>query len=299
MFISKKRWTPIVLFILFFGLPQMILARDIVIGSINDNPKEEVQIFLPIAKYLGEELHKDGIEKGKVVITRSMENMAELLSAGKVDLYIDSPYPILNVSSLSGGVFFLRRWKGGLSGYHSVIFTHKDSTITTLEDLKGKMIAFEEPWSSSSYFLPKHSLMQHNISLVEKNNFKESVEGEKLGYVFSYSDKNTMFWTLNKQVDAGAMSQEKMHRHAKGKMDSFRIIHKTFQIPRHVVLHRADLEPELVVRITEILTEMDTTEKGREVLKAFESTTKFDEIPEDSLNALQDGLKFMREKVGE
>ncbi len=299
MFIPKKRWTPVVLFILFFVFPQMLFGRDIVIGSINDNPKEEVQAFLPIAQYLGEELQKDGIEKGKVVITRSMEKMAELLSAGKVDLYIDSPYPILNVSNLSGGVFFLRRWKGGLSGYHSVIFTHKDSTITTLEDLKGKMIAFEEPWSSSSYFLPKHSLMQHNISLVEKNNFRESVEGGKLGYVFSYSDKNTMFWVLNKQVDAGGMSQEKMNRHAKDNIDSIRIIHQTFYIPRHVVLHRADLEPELVARITEILTEMDKTEKGREVLKAFEETAKFDAIPEDSLKAMQDGLKFMRENVGE
>ncbi len=273
-------------------------ARDIVIGSINDDPKNEIETFLPIAKYLEEELRNDGITGSNVIITRSMEKMAELLLEGKVDLYIDSPYPILNVANMSGGVFFLRRWKDGQSGYHSVIFTRKDSPVTTINDLKGHLIAFEEPWSSSSYFLPKHSLLQHNMLLSEKKEFRQPTDADSVGYVFSYSDKNTVYWVLNNHISAGAMSEEKLKKHAKENIEDFRIIHRTFTIPRHVVLHRADLEPELVSRITETLIDMDNSEKGRAVLKAFENTTKFDPIPENSLKEMQSGLQFMRANAG-
>src|SRR3989304_5486188 len=95
----------------------------------------------------------EGGDQGKVVVAKGIPEMAQFLKHGKIDLYIDSPYPALAVSRLSGSKLFLRRWKKGISEYRSVIFAKAASRIARLEDLKGKIIAFEEEFSNSVHFV--------------------------------------------------------------------------------------------------------------------------------------------------
>lgn len=283
------------LIVLLICFPFSLQAEDIVIGSINENPKEEMEVFLPFALYLGQKLSSEVKYEGRVVVAGSMKQMADYLKTGRVDLYIDSPYPILNVANMSGGKFFLRRWKSGIKEYHSVIFTRVDSTVNALDDLYGKLIAFEEPWSSSSYFLPKHSLARKHLTLFPKENFRSSVGTDEIGYVFSNSDRNTMFWVMNKRVAAGAMSVEKMKKHAKVNIENIKIIHSTFSIPRHVVMHKPGIDPDLLEKIKIVLTEMHTSEEGRAVLKQFEDTAKFDILPNEAFELLESGMEFMME----
>jgi hypothetical protein len=83
-------------------LPQLIWANGINLGSISGTPAREIKKFLPLAVYLGKELQSEGIEQGKVVVARNIAEMSEFLRKGKVDLYIDSVYPSLAASRLSG-----------------------------------------------------------------------------------------------------------------------------------------------------------------------------------------------------
>ncbi|MFQ5949817.1 MAG: PhnD/SsuA/transferrin family substrate-binding protein, partial [Nitrospiria bacterium] len=81
-------------------------------------------------------------------------------------------------------------------------------------------------------------------------------------------------------------------------LNHLKIIHETYSIPRHIVSYRADLPPKLVARIKEILLGMDQSEEGRKALKAFERTTKFDEIPEQSLAPLLRSQDFIDKEFG-
>ncbi len=272
---------------------QSINARTLVIGSVHEDPTEELQIFTPFAAYLGEQLVADGITSGRVRIAKNMDSMIEMLESGEVDLYIDSPYPALNVASKSGGKIFLRRWKDGVSEYSSVIFVRSDSAIQSIDDLRGKMVSFEESWSSSSFFLPKLSLVENGFTVTEKKDFRSSVDPEEIGYIFSTSDKNTMVWVLRNRVAAGAMDDAKLKKRAGIHYDAIKVIHKTAPIPRHVVVHRGDMDPALLLRIKDTLLNMDKNEKGRAVLQDFEFTTKFDEIPEQSLEKMIQGMRYM------
>jgi phosphonate transport system substrate-binding protein len=224
--------------------------------------------------------------------------MASLLRDGKVDLHIDSPFPALAVSRLSGSRFLLRRWKKGVAEYHSVIFVKKDSDLRRLEDLKGKTLTFEEPFSSSGYIFPKMALLQEGLKLVPKTGPSESVGPEEVGYKFSLDDENTMVWVLRGKVVAGATDNHSYSEQSRENLSSLKIIYRTFSFPRHIVSHRADLPPKLVARAKEVLIKMGQSEEGREVLREFERTTKFDELPSEAVSRLLQARKFIDVEIG-
>ncbi len=286
-------------FVLALLLPPLVTwAKPIRMGSISTEPAAEIKTFLPIAAYLAKQLQSDGFDQGKVLVARSMPEMAAFLKEGKVDLYIDSPFPSLAVSRLSGSKFLLRRWKKGIGEYHSVIFATKESAINRLEDLKGKMIALEEPFSSSGYFFPKMALMQEGLKLVSKKEASDPIGPGEVGYIFSLEDENTMVWVLRGKVMAGAMDNQKYPKEARGKLDSLKIIYKTSSFPRQIVSYRADLPSKLVARIKEILLKMDQSEEGKKALQDFERTTKFDELPDQSMAYLLKLQKSVDSELG-
>ncbi|MBN1766398.1 MAG: PhnD/SsuA/transferrin family substrate-binding protein [Sedimentisphaerales bacterium] len=125
-------------------------GKILTVGSISNTPKEEIADFQPFVNYLAGRLQSSGFTGGEVVIASSLQEMTDLMKNGRVDLYIDSPFPILTVCEESGAKLFLRRWKKGIKEYNSVIFVRRDSGIESVSDLMGKFIAFEEEFSTAS-----------------------------------------------------------------------------------------------------------------------------------------------------
>lgn len=280
------------------ALPKPASARPINIGSINNEPATEIKKFLPLAVYLGKELQTEGIDQGKIVVTKNISQMAALLREGKVDLYIDSPFPALAASQLSGSKIFLRRWKKGAAEYRSVVFARKDSGVDRLEDLKGKMVAFQDAFSSTAYFLPKLLFLLKGLRLSAKTDPTEAVAPGEVGYVFSQADENTMLWVLRKRVMAGATDEQSYEKEGRTNLDSLKIIERSYALPRHVVSYRADLPPKLIARIKEILVGMDQSGEGKKALKEFENTTKFDELPDQAMAPLLKSMKLIHAEIG-
>jgi len=269
--------------------PQLAGAASLNVGSISISPVVETRKFWPLANYLGQRLKSEGIDEGKVVVADGIPAMASLLRNRQVDIYIDSFYPSLAVSRLSGSKLLLRRWKFGKSDYQSVIFTRKDNGISQLEDLRGKVIAFEEPFSSSGYFFPKMVLLEKGFRLTPKLEGSDSVKSNELGYIFSHVDSNTILLVLNRVAAAGAVDNQKYLTLAKN-LDNLKILHETVPFPRQIVSYRENLPAKLVGRVKQLLESMHRIEDGQKVLQAFEATTKFDAIPARDLN-LVDGLR--------
>jgi phosphonate transport system substrate-binding protein len=261
------------------GHPSMGAARDLVLGSISNEPNDEMRDWMPFASYLGSALAPDGISRGRIIIADSSKRMAELLSAGQVDLYIDSPIVTLLVSELSGSRLMARRWKGGKATYKSVIIVRQDSGITNLRDLRGKRIAYQERYSTTGYLLPHLALLEAGLDLFEIPQFDYPMPPNKLAYVFSQKDENTLAWILRGHVDAGATSDS--HFEKTGKQLGLAVIYESPEIPRHIVSYRRDLADPLAQRIRDVLLTMHTTIEGRRVLESFEHTTRFDEISEN------------------
>ncbi len=272
-------------------------AKAIVrIGTIGDEPLDEIRKFQPLIDYLNRRLGQEGYEiRGAAATT--VPHMIALLERGGIDFYIDSVFPIYRVAAAVDLKILLRRWKKGVAEYHSVIFVKKSSGITSLEELRGKMIAFEDRFSSSSYALPKAALLQSGLVVVQRSEPSVPVATDEVGYVFSEDDENSIVWVLTEKVVAGAMNNLAFETLAGQQRDQLRIIHQTLLIPRHVVSYRAGLEPSLVRRVQELLLSMHETEEGRETLRAFGKTARFDPVPDE--DALHQSIQQMIIQLGQ
>ncbi|MCC2662974.1 MAG: hypothetical protein K0R41_1107 [Geminicoccaceae bacterium] len=252
----------------------------LVIGSISRSIKEEIETFRPLADYLRPRLGAAGIRDVKIAVVTNTSEMARRLASGEVDVYIDSPFIIAQMNRQVGAKPLLRRWKKGLAEYHSLFVAREDSGIRSLDDLRGKVIAFDDPQSSSGHLLPRAMLLEQGYRLVEVSDpATASVPADAIGYVFSMDDVNTMFWVDHGKVAAGVTSPDFLELYRKKPNDKLVVIARSIDIPRQVVAHRADLDRVAVAELERVLMAMDSSEEGREALKAFQKTSRFDRFP--------------------
>ena len=273
-------------------------ARMLVVGTISDEPVKETRTFLPFAEHLAAQLAGQGITSGEVRIARDIGHMAALLRAGEVDIYVDSPLVSLAVSAKGGSRLVARRWKKGVAQYHSVLFARRDSGIRSLQDLKGRVVAFEEAFSSSGYILPRLAISERAVPLAALPGPRAARPQSGTGYVFSGDDENTIEWVLRGLVDAGAMSLYSLKKRAGDDFEDLEIILKTDAIPRHVVSLSPGTSATLAEAVQAALTGMDQSEAGRVVLQGFERTTKFDVIPEHTREMLEHFQGPVTELIG-
>jgi phosphonate transport system substrate-binding protein len=274
----------------------------IAFGSVSINPTQEYEVFRPFADFLASKLHDVGIGRARVVVVGSLSQMAEEIREERVDLFIDSPFPVAFVSNRCEVKPLLRRWKRGSDTYRSVIFSRRDCGIDSLEDLSGNIIAFGEPFSTSGFLMPKAALTSAGLDLVNYEDPAASVPAQHVGYVFSNDAENTMFWVLKKKVMAGAVNADYFASLAGDRLDELQILHTTEAVPRNVVCVRSNLDPGIVQAIETTLLAMHLSEEGRAVLQNFEETVKFDRFPggpERDLERILTLLPYIQEDLGQ
>ncbi len=267
------------------------LTGRIIIGEIGDDPVGKIKEFQPLADYLAANLGDFGIGVGEVKIGPELETMTEWMKSGDIHLYFDSLYPAMIVNDEAEANVILRRWKSGVEQYHTVFFTLADSSITKLDDLAGKMIAFEESVSTSGYMMPFAFMTDAGLKLVEKSSTDADVEPDEVGYVFSSDEDNTIQWVISGRVAAGTVDNQTYMEIPEENRGDLTIIAETEDIPRQVVVAQSGITPEMLEAIKAIMTDMDKSDAGKAVLEAFSETVKFDDFPQGADAA----LKRMRE----
>lgn len=256
-------------------------------GSVSVQMAREHAIYLPFVEWVASRLHDVGIGVGKVVVEDSLGAMADRIVAGEVDIYIDSPFPVAWMARQTGVRPLLRRWKQGVPTYSSVVFARSDSGIERVADLRGRVIAFGEPFSTTSFLLPKAQLASAGYELERYEDPAAAVPPDRVGYLFSMDAENTMAWVLHGRIAAGAVNSDYFDEMAAGRRDELRVLLRSDEVPRHVLCYRSGLPIEVVRRLESVLLEMHNDEDGRARLDDFEGTDRFDRFPIDPEQALQ------------
>jgi phosphonate transport system substrate-binding protein len=261
--------------------PGGVEAKTITLGLVSPIDQKEIeQHFLDFVRYVARKLSSASAIEGKVVVSPTQSGLANLLTEQKVDFYIESPYPTYLINNVYGaGKVLLRRWKGGMAEYHALIFTKRNSETKRLEDLRGKIIAFEDPGSTSGHFLPKFFLSRRGFKLSEKTRIEPNVSPEEVGYIFAYSQDKLVDLVLTRQVAAGAFSNDDYATLEERKKSDITILAETDRLPRHLLSIRRDLAPVLVNRLEKLLLSMHQDPEGRLILQRTDGTTRFDALP--------------------
>lgn len=267
---------------------EMDRSKTFIIGTASESVdlvEEDTYMYGVLAKYISEKLSSKGITGWKVVNLVSISGMAQLMRQGRIDLLIDSPFPTYVINKLSGAEPIALRWKDGYEKYNTIIYAKASSGIKALGDLKGKLIVFEDPYSTSGYFLPKTELQNRKYTLVEKSP-GQSVGKNEIGYYFSEEGRD--------EVDKGRAAAAveigyKFEKDSALNSGAYVVLMRTVDVYRHVVITRSDLDPALKSAIISILLNMDKDEGGKEVLKILDKTSKFTTLPD--MNTAFDGVR--------
>ena len=277
-------------------------AGVLTFGSVSLNPVREFEVFRRFSNHVAANLHEVGIGTGRVVVVGSLNQMVVELREGRVDIFIDSPFPAAFVWKHRDVRPILRRWKGGAKVYRSIVFTRTDSGVESLDDLAGKIIAFGEPFSTSGYLMPKAALSSAGLKFVHYEDLAATIPSDRVGYIFSNDAENTMFWVIKKKVVAGAVNAEYFEALAGDRIGELRILHTSEPVPRNVVCVRNSLDPKVVRAVEDVLLGMHLSEDGRATLEEFEETTKFDRFPggiERNLADIMRLLPHVQEDLGQ
>lgn len=152
----------------------------------------------------------------------------------------------------------------GTPGYYSYIITHKDSGITSLEQMlkNGKNYSYGagDPQSTSGTLVPGYYVFAMN-NLDPKTLFKVTRPSNHEGNFLA---------VLNRQVDVASNNSEqltKVKETAPEKYEQIRILWTSPLIPRDPLVWRKDLPAEMKKKIQDFVVGYGKDDREKEILK--------------------------------
>lgn len=214
-----------------------------------------VESVEPLADMLTEEI---GVKVEGFTATNYV-GVVEGLGSGQVDFGIIPPFAYVLANEESNAEVILTAVDDkGEAQYQSEFLVRKDSGIESFEDVKGKIVAFVDPSSTSGYLFPGAHLINEGIDI------EEDIE-----YMYSGGHDKSIQLLLNGDVDVIASFTDIRERY----LDEFpealeetEILGHTDNIPFISVTTKADMDPELQEKIQNALLKLGETEEGRQLL---------------------------------
>jgi len=262
----------------------------LVLGRISDDPNAHYAQLKPLLDYVVPRMADVGIREGRVLMARDLKQMESYLRRGRVDWVTETSAGAMQLQTGAGAEPLLLTERNGVSRYRTLFFARRDSGIATLDDLRGRSIAFQSLNSTSAYYVPAAELLDRKLSLEILLSPRDHPAAGSVGYLFARSELNIATWVHKRLVDAGTMSNldwDSPQRVPPSYRDDFAIIHQTPDYPRALEMVRGDMDPAVKARLREVLIEAANDPDAREAMLVFFKTTRFLPIDPAAVHALR------------
>lgn len=172
----------------------------------------------------------------------------EAMRFGKVHVaWFGNKSAIEAVDRSNGEVFAQMVGKGRNPGYHSLIITHKDSGLDSLDEVvkKGKELDFGngDVNSTSGYLIPSYYLWAQKYNLDPKKHFKTCRNSSHGSNIMAVAMQQVDFSTNNTE------QIKNFRREHPDKAKNIKILWKSPMIPKDPLVWRRDLDRELKAKI--------------------------------------------------
>ncbi|MGM0380860.1 MAG: phosphate/phosphite/phosphonate ABC transporter substrate-binding protein [bacterium] len=179
----------------------------------------------------------------------------------------------------------------GSDFYRGIIFTHKNSGIKALEDMKGKTIAFVDEDSASGYLFPRARLLQEKI--VPEDYFAEiNFLGRHDLVVRAVFRGEFDVGVAYDGARSGNIPEEA------NPDEALPILTKTEKIPTSpaVINEKFRKEnPEISKKLIELLTSLHTTNEGRQALESL-GIDKYIETTDSDYDVVREAVNILQQK---
>lgn len=213
--------------------------------------------------------------------------MARLGPASYASAWIDS----------NGAVEPLVTWYAptGQAGYYSVLIVRADSPFQSLEDLRGKTLAWADPNSTSGYLVPLGALRAQNIDparFFSRTVFSGGHEQSVLGVLggnfdaaFTWTADDDAFGQLRMMIDRGVLRR-----------DRIRVILQSSLIPNPPITVRKDMPADMKEDLTRFFLDMAQDNMAMAEAVATGRTTGFLRATEEMYRPIVDIALNQREQ---
>ena len=246
------------------------------------NSEKLVEDLKPISDYLTERL---GV-KVEAFTASNYIGVVEGLGSGSVDFGIIPPFSSLLAQKQSNAKPILTsKGKTGKPGYTAELYVRKDSGIKSLQDVKGKKVAFVDPSSSSGYIYPGAMLVNAGLNL-----------DKDISYQFSGGHDKSLQLLLNKDVDVIATFDGVEDRYAKDFPQAKTDIQKlatSDMIPGVMVTTSGKMDKELQEKSEKALRDIEKDPKMKELFTKMFSITGFTDVDQDAYKKVEATAKVM------
>ncbi|GAA0701082.1 phosphate/phosphite/phosphonate ABC transporter substrate-binding protein [Marinobacterium maritimum] len=266
-----------------------VSAKTLVLAQISDRPKKDFRQLRPMAEHIVEALAPFGYDSASVKIYPDLSQLETAIRKGQVHWITETPLSAARLYQHQLATPIARKWKRGQHTYQSLIYVPADSPVQSLQDLTGRVIAFEHPNSFSSYFLPLTALHQHGLATSPLETPRQTVPADKVGYAFSRNERNNLLWVDKGIAAAGALNDGDWTtpgRLPAELLQKMRIIHRSAPYPRAFEMVTPNLEPGAREALTQALLAMHP-EQDKSLLQRYEQTSRITRLEADDLQLLQ------------
>jgi phosphonate transport system substrate-binding protein len=278
-------------------LAALLLASWVCVAPAAETPKQLVMAVtpsnIPTELFKGSEVFASELAKKigipiKVYMPTDYLGVVEALRNRTADLAFVHPagYVFANREA-KAQIVAVDVWHGKTS-YTSRFYVRKDSGLKTLEELRGKTIAFVDPGSTSGYVYPMVTLIKKGLvtNRDPKTFFRDAM--------FAGTHEAALLALLNGSVDSVASFDLAPQQYLKDKERIDKIIHiaETDPIPEAGMAVREGLDPGLVQRVVDALMTFNAPEY-KPILKDFYGIDGFAPARDSDYNPVREAIDLL------
>lgn len=218
-------------------------------------PSEDVKRFIPLLNYL----ERQTGYKFKLRVFPQDVDIAREMGAGQVQFAIIGPLSLLRAEKYGVKSLVIGITENGTSSYRAMIVTQPGSPIKTIQDLRGRTLAFGARTSTQGYLIPRIMLAQASLKLSDLASF-ESFQ--------SHADAANA--VLSGRFDAAALQDTLAQKLADQGL--VKIVAISDYYPSGGVSVASGIKPAVVTAVQKALLQFDPQGKDREGLYQWDNS---------------------------
>jgi phosphonate transport system substrate-binding protein len=250
------------------------------VSAIPDEAPTELQRkFAPLGTYLEKQV---GMPVQFVPVS-DYAGTVEALAGGKLDLVWYGGFTFVQARRRTGtAVPLVQREED--AQFHSKFITRTGSGIRTLEDLKGKTLAFGSESSTSGHLMPRYFLLQAGIDPAR----------DLSRIAFTGAHDATAKWVEQGKVDAGALNESVWKKLVDEKKVDTSKVEVFYTTPAYYDYNwtvRGDLDPALARKLKEAFLALDYSNPEHKVVLDLQRTKKFVDTRPENYKTIEEAAK--------